>query len=1094
MAKKIYRLHQGGNTAISGWFKSAQITSNDLDTIITDGKGIATSIPSPFARIDLVKSAFKWVANKGISGQTAHHKLVSDALDVAQLFFLSQLYPEIKIIEWNPTQRLTELKNSKHHKEFAETLETYWLQDGQVYNFNHVNSLYFILYKEKLVGGTSPATLFFAAPDANAEDLNMNINRGKDKLLDDIYKSLAEREWAFVEYIFALSKSQPFKDHFTSAGFNEFDDYLSQVERELSNDKQQIIAQLDGNSINKYEQCFVSDSQANYCNILGIPLGLQIPGKIDSDFVIKSDLSNDKPLILPYDKFSKDWKYTTMDVKWDGTKMYKKIPYKNDKSKKDSILPVQGDKHYWLSVGNFLEDKIIELPYTVNATKFDTCGADKYLLPLTSTFFKYFKAEDVAKYLELENLTNGIRAKLTIPVKGGVIYFKKIYNQEDIEKLGVHLAIMPFLKTKKISIDYTIGVIDSRKIKDNEIKVAAFQKGQILNLDKSVSRRPSDKGTINSLYYKSTNVFDGLQLGIGQSKGFIIPLLKDFNGNDEIRFAIDLGTTNTHIEYKEKEYAEKAFDYSLELPLWQSLIDSKDKESISGDSDSIFEEELMPYQLNKDSEFHFPIRTAVVYNDDLNFSKDLEVFRHINNFLLYEKRSKPNFFKINTNLKWSNYANEEDQILVESYIEYMMLMTLYKTLILGGNPNKTKIIWFYPVSMDSFELNIFSEAWENSFKKVFKTDSVDNIHRIPESIAPYLFYKAKYPGLSLSIDIGGGSSDIALFEKEENKPKLISSFKFAGNAIYGDGFPSGEFKNSTDNNGFVNSFLEEALKAVKAFSNEQLKILNDITTSKKDSADFSSFLFSLENKKGIKFSYTKLLHKDKYMKLPILVFYGAIAYYSAKLLKKSGLTKVPDNILFSGTASKSISILDPSRNFETISQFFSYIFDSIIGGSNHKINVALASQPKEITCKGVLKAGIDSNLKSDAVVYWIGAEGDNTWSEIIDKERDITITPKYNEIKIEEVGDLITDSIEEFYSLLDGYIQQTNLYNKYGIDPNAYDLFKSMRSDNLNSYLIRGLDSFHQEKNRHIEETLFFYPLIGMLNSFAYKLSEKNKN
>lgn len=1093
MAKKIFRLHQDTKTDDSGWFVSAPITSNDLETIITDGKGVATSIPSPFARIDLVKSAFKWVANNSINGQTAHHRLVSDTLDVAQMFFLSKLYPEIKIIEWNPNERLQELKNSPNHSEFGETLLTYWQEDGDVYNFSHTDRLFFILYNEKLVGGTSPSTLFFAAPDANADNLHMNINRGNDRLLDNIYASLANREWSFVEYMFSLSKSKEFRRYFSNRDFNEVDNYLDKVMRELSHEKQLIISRLDESSIFNYEQCHVSNSTSNYCDILGIPIGLQIPGEIDSDFAIVSDHGEDSPLILPYDKFSKPWNYTSMDVKWDGEKMDKKIPYKNVESKDSSRLPVHGDEHFWLSIGNFLEDKIIELPYTINSTKFQCCGSNKYLLPLSPTFFEYFKSENVSKYLTLENLNNGVQAILEIPVKGGEIRFKKIYNQEDIEKVKTHVAILPFFKSEKVDLSYTIGVLDSRVNRDGEIEISCFHKGKLVDLTNPTVRRPGELKEIKSLYYETSKDFDALQFKVNNFKGYILPLMKEYNGNDEINYSIDFGTTNTHIEYKESSNSERAFEYTSDLPLWQSLIDISNQDSLSGIDDRIFESEMMPYQIDENAEFNFPLRTAIAYNDNVDFSSHINVFKHTNNYLLYEKRFKPKSLKIKTSLKWSNYSKQEDQVLVESYIEYLMLMTLYKTLSLGGDPSKSTITWFYPVSMDSYELNVFSNAWEKSYKKVYQSISSDKIKSIPESIAPYLYYKAKYPGLSLSIDIGGGSSDIALFEKEENNPKLISSFKFAGNAIFGDGFPLGEYRNSTDNNGFVNTFLNDAKNAVNAISNEQQKmILDDIVYSRKDSADFSSFLFALENEKGVKFSYTNLLQKDRKMKLPVLIFYGAIAYYSAKLLKKAGLKNLPNNILFSGTAAKSISILDPSNGFENISEYFKYMFEKIIVESEDKINVALEPLPKEITCKGVLKAGLNSEIKSESVVFWIGAEGDDTWAQLIDKEKDIEITPKYNEIESndEKVSRLIEESIEDFYNLLDGYINKINLNSKYGIDAEGYELFKEVRSKNIASYLKRGLDSYHKDKNRHVEETLFFYPLIGMLNNFSFKLSE----
>jgi hypothetical protein len=40
---------------------SAAIDKDALKTIKTEGKDVVSSIPSPFARIDLVKSAYDWM-------------------------------------------------------------------------------------------------------------------------------------------------------------------------------------------------------------------------------------------------------------------------------------------------------------------------------------------------------------------------------------------------------------------------------------------------------------------------------------------------------------------------------------------------------------------------------------------------------------------------------------------------------------------------------------------------------------------------------------------------------------------------------------------------------------------------------------------------------------------------------------------------------------------------------------------------------------------------------------------------------------------------------------------------------------------------
>ena len=50
-------------------------------------------IPSPFARMDLVRTAFRYITSHGeLEGTTIYHRLVSDCLDVAEIFFNIEEY------------------------------------------------------------------------------------------------------------------------------------------------------------------------------------------------------------------------------------------------------------------------------------------------------------------------------------------------------------------------------------------------------------------------------------------------------------------------------------------------------------------------------------------------------------------------------------------------------------------------------------------------------------------------------------------------------------------------------------------------------------------------------------------------------------------------------------------------------------------------------------------------------------------------------------------------------------------------------------------------------------------------------------------
>ena len=82
----------------------------------------------------------------------------------------------------------------------------------------------------------------------------------------------------------------------------------------------------------------------------------------------------------------------------------------------------------------------------------------------------------------------------------------------------------------------------------------------------------------------------------------------------------------------------------------------------------------------------------------------------------------------------------------------------------------------------------------------------------------------------------------------------------------------------------------------------------------------------------------------------------------------------------------------------------------------------------------------------------------------------------------------IEDSISRFYSIIDEFFEEK--LKLFDIDNQAYRIFKDVRSSSIIAYLNAGLKAFHKNNENKIEETLFFYPLIGMLHNLAVELSE----
>jgi hypothetical protein len=1086
MDKKVFRLHEGNKD--TGWFRSIK---PDFSKVSTDGKKVATSIPSPFAQIDLVKSAFKWVADNGIDGKTAQHKLVSDALDIGQMFYISnRLRDKIEIVAWDPKIRMEELLKSDNfsHQALARTLSVYWEQDAEIYNFGRVNRLYFILNRHgEILGGTSPSTLFFAAPDAGK--YCPEIHCGSDVLLDKEYSSLAQREHSYIEYIYSLSVYQGFTRY-----FDEFYSYLNSVRKELPESLQEKIHKLPQNAWTRYKPCLVQSNPGDTAEILNMPLGTEPDMKQiireESDFLIKSTLAGDEylPLVLPDGRFNRSYSYTSSGVMWDANSPELTV---NPKLPDDSVLPFQEHQYPWLTKGNLLQDKIVRLPYSVDLNKFELAGSRSYLLPLTSTFFRYFETRQVQELCTIhEQSTGGVEVTLKIPVRGGDVTFRKIYHERDQVQTEMHLAILPFVRVETFPLKYTVGLIhgNSKKVGGDEFSVSFYEKGESLTSTDPVIRSPGE-GTLKSIYQGLDGRFDLVKIHHSSfGEAFVIPKFKKYHqGNDSYKFAIDFGTTNTHIEYKISGLTENVLNNLPPLTFWASLLDlQSDPDPLNIYNEEFFEQELMPVTFGE-NENGFPLRTAVVENSTIEYNRNVEVFRHINNYLLYDIRPERGHLTLKTKLKWSNFRKHVEQKRVEAYIEYLLWLAYYRVLIDNGNLSNTEIVWFYPVSMPVYHQNFLESKWKQLYTKVFgKFADETNIRKVAESVAPFYFYHNRLAvlGLSVSIDVGGGSSDIAIFDK--GRARLISSFRFAGDAVFGDGYGG-----SPTINGFINRFRAQAESYLINNSTDKLKILQHIIDKRGDSADFSSFLFSLSTGKQSPFNYEDLIKNDQNLKLSILIFYASLAYYVARLMKLTGFS-IPENILFSGTGSKSLSFLD-SNDYKNMSDLYEYIFLQVYNEPERaKIKIKQSPLPKEITCKGGLLAdNIDNEIP---VKFWIGKNIEKEADSVVDADN-LQDVPKYKQIDNGLMLSVI-DSTLELYSLLDNYFENKRISNIFGISRDAYAVFKEIREEDLNHYFEKGIDVKIKEEGNDADlplaETLFFYPLVGVLNKLSFKLSELN--
>lgn len=1126
MAKKVFRIHKGALN--HDWFSSTKINSNLIDSILTDsgdGKKLPTSIPSPFARIDLVRTAFGKVADGDLEGlerngratATDNHKLVSDALDIGQILFNYDKHKnDLQLIAWDKTDSLNKLLNGNaKQKHLGKTLKLFLEQDSTQYNFDQFDKIYILKYKYKIIGGTSPRTLFFAAPNAKETEICF----GQDIMLDDQLLPLYRRDKQYVKYLYALSKTV---NNFNE-DFPEFNSYLIKTILKLSSYNEQQYQELMNLDCAAYlkllnEVVFNDNAGAPLEIIFGLPQRQFVKDPMiieeQSDFVIKTSkqIIGLKPLVLPIEPLNLRYIYT--EDQWDTNTI---VPAEDSRSLKERTLPNQGDVYPYLTMNDFLTDSIVKLPYEVDSNNFLTVGNRKYLLPIKEAFFKYFSVDDIINedLIKTSDLAgDSLEVKLSIPIKnGGYITYKKIYypsrtagtintdpKRGAIIEKSFALSLYPRVKSVKKPITYSVGIADVNP-NNNELLDTNFYNSINTNEIKITQKSQRASSPIKTQQTIIEDQFDVIEVNVGSVKNIIIPKWFEYNGNsgDNYEFAIDFGTTNSHIEYKiQGQGSEKAFDITESDEQIAFLMPTPEESQIRLraiidilDAETHLTQEVLSRKFGEDELRNAPFRTCLVQNVNVNFAKPTNIFTHTNIGFDYEKNTIRKYLKTYTDLKWA--SDDGDNVKrIEHYIEEMLTLCKNKVLMNNGNLSNTKITWFYPVSMTTHRLNIFKTIWQEAFEKIFNID-LDNLVSYPESIAPFYYYKEKgaikaHAKPSVSIDIGGGTSDVMIFS--EGQPQLITSFKFAGNSIFGDGFNS-----NIKTNGFVQKFHQQFMEQLNQNNLiAEVAILKKIYNENASSIDLVNFLFSLKNNKSlvdkkIELDFAKMLKNDSDFKIIFLLFYSSIVYHIAQMMKMKGM-EAPRNILFSGTGSKTLNILDSDKNLGALTKLFEAIFNEVYGSNDSKIKLKANSNPKQITCKGGFYIDEDLNVNSykELVEFNVGNSNDQSVQKRTQLD-DLSIS--YNNVD-RNFRNGVIENIEEFYKLFIKLNKSLNFKDEFGISTASLKVFDNHKSTDLEDYIMAGLDEAKKDsdENEALSETLFFYPLIGKLNELATEINE----
>ncbi|WP_026463607.1 hypothetical protein [Adhaeribacter aquaticus] len=1147
---KVFRLHDKGKQQIEGWQQSSQLTHIEINDI-TDPTGakaskVVTSIPTPFARMHLFETAFDFInADKNRNQQSLYHELVSHYWDLFELLFNFHNYREagkkISIRRWNIESELQALRSNPGTKLLGDTLRLF-LND---HRFQGFSDLYLIYYEytrpngetaERLIGGTSPFTLLFTSP--KLEPLDIERPQARGHYFDKNIVLLHDRDKAFQDFVYNLFLVKPSlrQKNFCGSIFANLDlDRFNAME-------------LRGDVTSaSFEAAFttLADVQGNPVTIKDITLPTRSNNvEINSDLFVRLSPGAAQVLVLPIvlkPNLKIEANYLN-GQRWDAATP---VPWVDPTPLESRVLPGKKYKYPYLTVGDLLEENLIELPYEVNTDRFHTgqitynYGADTrlkhkfpYLLPIKRTFFDYFEERDLFENLTFAIDINHVKVSLRIPVQRGdaIVYERSYYtnpqNSKDqfgneipekgtIIKAKVGLGFFPFYKLRSQAQHndlYKVMLVDddtapSLVNKRYDLKFYIGNQeitpgGGNRNATK-VERTSKTISSAGSAYYEVQHThFDYLELICPQGegvKGLIVPRWTELDrGTQNFTFSVDFGTTNTHVAYNNAPSAHpKTFNIG-ENDMQVVLLNAPSADV----NKTVYERyragfgELFPVLLIQNREFvpsfigeqgsifEFPIRTATC--ETPNFPNEpTHVLGNINiGFAINSEVSMVQQARYETNLKWSMELDTHSEDRIEAFFRELLLMIKHKVALNNGIIENTRLIWFRPLSFDMFSLNQFKSKWDEAYQQIFKTSQTTIC--LTESVAPYYYLTATnqvVPNRDENVvNIDiGGGTTDLLFLKGQ-QPAYSTSFRFAGDDLWSEGYS--RLQGAGKQNGFLQAYSKENRTLASTEKEQEARQAFDLamTNDQFRSADVVSLLFSYDNE----LRFSGHLMKARQLRIIFYLHYTAIIYHIAQLIKHLQI-ETPRYFCFSGKGSLYIKLLSGGPNMMIVERLTKLILKKVTGvepKSNFKI--ILANNPKEATANGGVLFDGSSEQGSYEYIQEVKLLGGTEPQDI-----------RTNFISAEQIDAATRDSVVEnaqaFLNLVlqDGEV--ASLLPDLGVQADMNflrDYLKQQVSDSLSI----GLNQLHKHlrTDEVLPETLFFYPLKQTLYQLSRELYERH--
>ncbi len=1044
---------------------------------------------------------------------TAYHKLVDDLLDMLEFIYKYGDDFNFKAERWDIDTEYDNLKQSNEtgHHRLAEALKAAFSYPA----LQGIKQVYVFKWGKMVIGGTSPISLVYTSPNL-IDELKpgtlvgyggRNLFTGKTGITP-----LCEREPAFREYLYRLSFAMG--NNFTDLK-RFLQDSGSEYDKDLY-DKVKVNPANFGTAKKLASKPDNIDVIVNGVQLMVTDNTVHINSST-SDYLMKTTSDNfrhnhpDRETPLALTKAGIPGAKFVEPLQWNPN-MWTDCP---EKDVFDRQLMGFGSKVPYPQIVpyDFLEERIIEVSYNLNDTAFFT-GSKKpcrYLLPLKKLFFDFFKVSDLINEkgestgmltMDCDDDHEIVTVTLRIPLLSDkTIEFKKTYDTSAKSKQKVDavdqsntfdFAMFPCyrlyadnrpteLENLQATTEHNVyNIMLGTTIKNVGFK---FYEPGLFHPKASNPQEETDEvsatnhlrtergvngATISTDHIHVDGSFSFAEISVPTGKdlpathALIIPKFRMINADRtkatfKMSFAIDFGTTNTHV-VQVKIPNGKSFDPTfIEAFEYGTPNSPNDFQMVTfnsasgmgdfGSFDTILRREFVPVKLGHD--IKFPMRTAT-YQQSGKLNK-LEMFFNTNIGFNYSRDlvlKSSNDYR--TNIKWDSFDGLSEERM-STFFEQILWMMKNES-VLNESSDAFDVAVTLPISMSESDRTTFETAWNDACQKV---RCQANIIYCTESISPYYEFSRnlKFAQPYANIDIGGGTTDFVYYDKNTKESIVFSAF-FAANDLWGDGIEKSA--QGLKENGFVQFY-----KKSHYWTDDQE--VKDVYQDANSSADIISYLFSNDSK--TRFSKAIRESRDGMLQLPVLHFTSLI-YYLAYCVYMAEVS-VPTEISFTGMGSKYIQLISPNK--DVIAKIIEAVFHYFGKKFSHeelekaKVTVHFADNPKEVTAKGALMSiQDDQGIHPVEQVYHVY------------EDEDTTHALRYNQVT--------EQTIASVGKMFNGFIDMLEDSDVVAV-LNDLSCDVSLIPASLRGYANNSLRQMHTKKSEsnppktRVREPMFFWPL-----------------